>query len=199
MQTARGRTLESLRAWAQALGRVPHPARVRTRECGASLRGLGFSGLLEPVGARHHPRLAVRQDPRSNAGIFAAKVLNISKPPEGASWLQLLGVAHLCGIGFTMSLLVAVLAYETQAPHLFDEAKLGVLVGSTLGAIAGIVVLLLAPRPRAVAANATRVISVSKIETAWPMIQTRVDLAVLELQLYVHAPRPMQVMALLRR
>ena len=46
-----------------------------------------------------------------------------------------------------MSLLVAVLAFETSAPQLFDEAKLGVLVGSTLGAIAGVVVLLLAPRP----------------------------------------------------
>jgi len=53
-----------------------------------------------------------------------------------------------------MSLLVAVLAYETDAPHLFDEAKLGVLVGSTLAAIAGVVVLRLAPRPRAMAADA---------------------------------------------
>ena len=45
-----------------------------------------------------------------------------------------------------MSLLVAVLAYEMPAPLLFEQAKLGVLVGSVLGAIAGIIVLLFAPR-----------------------------------------------------
>ena len=130
VQTARGRTLEllehSLKPWVVFLI-LPVFA---LANAGVSLQGLGFEGLLEPVAL----------------GILAAKLLKISQPPEGANWLQLLGVAHLCGIGFTMSLLVAVLAYETQAPQLFDEAKLGVLVGSTLGAIAGVVVLLLAPR-----------------------------------------------------
>ncbi len=57
-----------------------------------------------------------------------------------------MGVACLCGIGFTMSLLVAVLAYEAEAPRLFEEAKLGVLAGSLLGATAGVIVLLTANR-----------------------------------------------------
>ncbi len=103
----------------------------------------------------------------------------------------MLGVAHLCGIGFTMSLLVAVLAYEVEAPHLFEEAKLGVLAGSLLGAIAGVIVLCwqqpgqknrTQSEPVELSSGAAfmsrvrwaryRLISVSKIETAWPMIHT---------------------------
>jgi len=155
MQTARGRTLESLehglKPWVVFLV-LPVFA---LANAGVSLRGLGFSGLLEPVALGIILGLLFGKTVGVTLGILAAKLLNISKPPEGASWLQLLGIAHLCGIGFTMSLLVAVLAYETQAPHLFDEAKLGVLVGSMLGAIAGIVVLLLASRPKAATVRAT--------------------------------------------
>ena len=155
VQTARGRTLEllehRLKPWVVFLI-LPIFA---LANAGVSLQGLGFNGLLEPVALGIILGLMFGKTFGVVLGILAAKVLKISKPPEGANWLQLLGVAHLCGIGFTMSLLVAVLAYETQAPHLFDEAKLGVLVGSALGAIAGVVVLLLAPRPKAVASRST--------------------------------------------
>ena len=120
---------------------------------GVSLQGLGFQGLLEPVALGIILGLMFGKTLGVSLGILLAKLLKISKPPEGANWLQLLGVAHLCGIGFTMSLLVAVLAYEATAPHLFDEAKLGVLAGSMLGAIAGVVVLLLAPSHRPVATS----------------------------------------------
>jgi Na+:H+ antiporter, NhaA family len=155
MQTARGRTLESLehvlKPWVVFLI-LPVFA---LANAGVSLQGLGLSGLLEPIALGIILGLVFGKTFGVVLGILAAKLLNISKPPEGANWLQLLGVAHLCGIGFTMSLLVAVLAYETQAPHLFDEAKLGVLVGSMLGAIAGVVVLLLAPRPKAATIRST--------------------------------------------
>ena len=155
VQTARGRTLEllehRLKPWVVFLI-LPIFA---LANAGVSLQGLGFNGLLEPVALGIILGLMFGKTFGVVLGILAANALKISKPPEGANWLQLLGVAHLCGIGFTMSLLVAVLAYETQAPHLFDEAKLGVLVGSALGAIAGVVVLLLAPRPKAVASRST--------------------------------------------
>ena len=58
----------------------------------------------------------------------------------GASWPQLWGMALLCGIGFTMSLFIAGLAFPT-APILIEEAKLGVLGGSVIAAIAGIILL----------------------------------------------------------
>ena len=68
---------------------------------------------------------------------------HLARLPEGASCLQLYGVALLCGIGFTMSLFIGALAFP-GAPFLVDEVKIGVLLGSLLSALAGVAVLLLA-------------------------------------------------------
>jgi Na+/H+ antiporter NhaA len=77
-------------------------------------------------------------------GIFLLAALAIrmglAKLPEGSSWTQLYGVALLCGIGFTMSLFIGNLAFAGSA-HLIDEVKVGVLIGSILAAIAGVLVL----------------------------------------------------------
>ncbi len=59
--------------------------------------------------------------------------------PEGVDWGDLYGAACLGGIGFTMSLFIAQLAFET--PVLGAEAKLGILVASAIAALWGIVVL----------------------------------------------------------
>lgn len=83
------------------------------------------------------------------AGIFGAIWLaaktGFAPRPEGASWLQLWGTAVLCGIGFTMSLFIAALAFPS-APQLVEEAKLGVLAGSLASALLGYGILRLAPR-----------------------------------------------------
>ncbi|MFW2831483.1 Na+/H+ antiporter NhaA [Sphingomonas sp. ID0503] len=80
------------------------------------------------------------------AGIFgavwAADRLGIAYRPSGTSWVQVYGVALLCGIGFTMSLFIGGLAFVD--PHLIDEVKLGVLGGSVASALAGFAVLWLA-------------------------------------------------------
>ena len=59
--------------------------------------------------------------------------------PEGVDWGDLYGAACLGGVGFTMSLFIAELAYET--PLLGAEAKLGILTASLIAAIWGLVVL----------------------------------------------------------
>ena len=78
------------------------------------------------------------------AGIFAsltiAERLGVARRPEGASLLQLWGIALLCGVGFTMSLFIAALAFPGD-PALVEEAKLGVLAGSLLSALLGFAVL----------------------------------------------------------
>jgi NhaA family Na+:H+ antiporter len=51
----------------------------------------------------------------------------------------LLGYAFLAGIGFTMSLFVAMLAFAD--PALVDAAKRGIIVGSLFAGIAGAVIL----------------------------------------------------------
>lgn len=81
-------------------------------------------------------------------GIFGAirlcVLLGFASPPRGATWLQIHGLALLCGIGFTMSLFIAGLAFP-GAPQLAEQAKLGILAGSLLSALAGFLLLRFAP------------------------------------------------------
>lgn len=85
-------------------------------------------------------------------GIFAftwATVkLRLADCPEDATWLQVYGVSVLCGIGFTMSLFIGLLAFP-NSQMLQDEVKLGVLAGSLASALLGAAVLAVAPRDTA--------------------------------------------------
>lgn len=64
--------------------------------------------------------------------------LKIVPKPLNATWRHMYGVSLLCGIGFTMSLFVAMLAFDD--PHILDYAKVGVFLGSILSAIVGAIV-----------------------------------------------------------
>jgi NhaA family Na+:H+ antiporter len=70
--------------------------------------------------------------------------LRLASLPAHASWTQLFGVSALCGIGFTMSLFIGLLAYAD--PALQDEVKIGVLLGSMLSGVIGALILALAGR-----------------------------------------------------
>jgi len=80
--------------------------------------------------------------------VLGCERLGIAPRPAGAGLLHLWGMALLCGIGFTMSLFIGALAFA-DAPALVEEAKLGVLAGSLLSALAGAALLRLAPVPGA--------------------------------------------------
>jgi NhaA family Na+:H+ antiporter len=81
-------------------------------------------------------------------GIFGAVWLavrfGIAGRLRGATWLQVYGVALLCGIGFTMSLFIGGLAFPGE-PLLIEEAKIGILMGSLVSALVGYAVLRFAP------------------------------------------------------
>ncbi len=77
--------------------------------------------------------------------ILGCERAGLAARPAGAGLLHLWGMALLCGIGFTMSLFIGALAFA-GAPHLIEEAKIGVLAGSLISAIAGALVLGMAPR-----------------------------------------------------
>ncbi|OYW65541.1 MAG: Na+/H+ antiporter NhaA [Bosea sp. 12-68-7] len=64
--------------------------------------------------------------------------------PARANTLQLYGVALLCGIGFTMSLFIGALAFDS--PELGKATKIGVLLGSIASAVLGAIVLRMAGR-----------------------------------------------------
>jgi NhaA family Na+:H+ antiporter len=70
---------------------------------------------------------------------WAAVKAGVASLPRGVTWRMMYGVALLGGIGFTMSLFIGTLAFQSDA--LLTEAKIGVFGGSLLAAIAGYLVL----------------------------------------------------------
>jgi Na+:H+ antiporter, NhaA family len=76
---------------------------------------------------------------------YLAVRAGVARLPEGVNWWVLFGGGCLAGIGFTMSLFVAGLAFEGQ-PELLAAGKVGTLAGSALSAAVGIAVLLVVLR-----------------------------------------------------
>jgi NhaA family Na+:H+ antiporter len=107
---------------------------------GVSLAGISPSNLLDPVPMGVALGLLLGKQ----IGVFGFAAIAIrtglAKLPEGSRWTQLYGIALLCGIGFTMSLFIGALAFA-GSPLLVDEVKVGVLLGSVVAAILGVIVL----------------------------------------------------------
>jgi NhaA family Na+:H+ antiporter len=72
---------------------------------------------------------------------WIATRLRMASLPEGVGWWQLHGAALLCGIGFTMSLFIASLAFEQGNAAYFGLERLGILAGSLVSGLLGYVVL----------------------------------------------------------
>lgn len=72
--------------------------------------------------------------------------LKIAALPTGATWTHIAGVAILAGIGFTMSLFIAGLAFNEQL--LVDEAKYGILIASLIAGTSGVLFLKLTTRKK---------------------------------------------------
>jgi len=73
---------------------------------------------------------------------FIAVRLGIGRKPLGSTWLQMYGVSILAGIGFTMSLFIAGLAFSDVGTQ--NATRVGVLLGTLASALFGSLVLLLA-------------------------------------------------------
>lgn len=99
---------------------------------GVPFDGLTFKSLLEPVTFGIIMGLIAGKQ----IGIFGTVWLcvksGLCEKPEGATWIQIYGMAILCGIGFTMSLFIGGLAFSSV--EMQAEVRLGVLVGSFISA-----------------------------------------------------------------
>ena len=62
--------------------------------------------------------------------------LGFAKLPRGTNWIEFYGASLFTGIGFTMSLFIASLAFSNDLKN-FDDAKIGVIAGSIFSVIAG--------------------------------------------------------------
>lgn len=104
---------------------------------GVSLSGLTFSSLLQPVPLGIGLGLFLGKQ----IGVFGFSwmtiTLRLAGLPKGAGWLQVYGISLLCGIGFTMSLFIGSLAFEHGGPDYAVDARLGIISGTLLSALAG--------------------------------------------------------------
>ena len=118
-------------------------------KAGVSFAGLTLDQALAPLVLA----IALGLFLGKQAGVFGAawlaSALKIGARPTDATWMQVYGVSLLCGVGFTMSLFIGVLAFPgaVDSPEQI-EVKLGVIGGSILSAIAAAVVLGRASRRR---------------------------------------------------
>lgn len=67
--------------------------------------------------------------------------LRAASLPQGVDWLKLYGVSLLCGIGFTMSLFIASLAFEQDGGGYLGLERLGILLGTLISGLVGYTVL----------------------------------------------------------
>ena len=110
---------------------------------GVSFEGLTVQSLGHPVTLGVAAGLFLGKQIGVFLASWLAVVLRLASRPPGASWLQLYGVSLICGVGFTMSLFIGMLAFPPEQ-ELMDETKIGVLVGSLASALVGALVLLAA-------------------------------------------------------
>lgn len=109
---------------------------------GIPLGDLTIASLFQPVPLGIALGLFVGKQ----IGVFGASWLavkgGLASLPDGVTWRQVYGAALLCGIGFTMSLFIGSLAFEQGGAtrNALDE-RLGILAGSLLSAVAGMIVL----------------------------------------------------------
>jgi NhaA family Na+:H+ antiporter len=112
---------------------------------GVSLFGLDASVVTGPVPMGIAAALFFGKQIGVFGAAWAMIRLGAADVPIGATLSQVYGVALLCGIGFTMSLFIGMLAFPAR-PELVDAVKVGVLAGSLLSGLAGWAVLMMAPR-----------------------------------------------------
>lgn len=107
---------------------------------GLSFGALGLGAIAAPAAAGTALGLIIGKP----IGVIGATALavwtGVGALPRGMTWRTLVGLGMLAGIGFTMSLFIAKLAFGDRS-DLIDEAKLAILAASTVSAIAGALVL----------------------------------------------------------
>jgi Na+:H+ antiporter, NhaA family len=117
---------------------------------GVNVAGLSARDLLEPIPLGIMLGLFVGKQLGVFTFAWVAVKSGLARLPDGVDFRQVYGAAILCGIGFTMSLFIGMLAFENSAAgEVIVTDRLGILAGTFLSAVFGAVVLHFA-LPRAV-------------------------------------------------
>jgi len=103
---------------------------------GLALGGFAPQDVLAPVPLGIALGLLVGKPVGVVGAALLARAVGIARYPEGMDWRSMVGLGLLCGIGFTMSLFIASLAFADDG-DLFQASVLGVLCASVVAAVAG--------------------------------------------------------------
>jgi NhaA family Na+:H+ antiporter len=106
---------------------------------GVSLAGVGLAALGGGVSLGIAAGLFLGKQLGAFGAALLAVRLGLARWPEGASWLGLYGTCALAGIGFTMSLFIGTLAWESA--DYAAPLRLGVLAGSLASGLYGYLIL----------------------------------------------------------
>jgi Na+/H+ antiporter nhaA len=105
---------------------------------GVSFEGLNFTMLSSPLLLAIALGLIIGKPVGVFSFSYISVKLGLAKLPNGVNFKQIFAVALLCGIGFTMSMFLASLAFEAGAGETINTlSRLGILLGSTISAIIG--------------------------------------------------------------
>ena len=107
---------------------------------GIPLDGFSVSSLFQPLPLAIGAGLVIGKPVGILAAVMLARATGLARLPEGCTTTHMLGVGCLAGIGFTMSLFIGSLAFESDA--LAVEVRVGVMAGSLLSTALGLAVLI---------------------------------------------------------
>ncbi|MFW9314803.1 Na+/H+ antiporter NhaA [Glaesserella parasuis] len=116
---------------------------------GVSLAGMSLSTLFSPLTMGVALGLLVGKTLGVFSFSFLAVKLGIAQLSEGMNFKQIFAVSILCGIGFTMSMFLAGLAFggDEADGQFISLARLGILIGSGISAVLGYYLLKLCTMP----------------------------------------------------
>ena len=105
---------------------------------GVPLPDSGWQTLLHPVPLGIALGLLLGKPLGVFGAVWLVSLTGKLRLPDDLGWGALLGVAVLCGIGFTMSLFIGSLAFESGAQQYAELNRVGILAGSVVAAILGL-------------------------------------------------------------
>ena len=117
---------------------------------GVSFAHITLPALVEPVTLGVAMGLVLGKCIGVFGTVFLLVKMNLADLPAKASWGQTLGVSLVCGIGFTMSLFIGLLAFSD--PDMQDRVKVGILIGSLIAGLLGYTILRVTNRRETTAA-----------------------------------------------